>query len=258
MHQVAKFSIIAFLAPLLMTALSWATATDAHADQVKYIGVHPIADVEGAFCHIEVPHVHVYKPAPKKAEVLYRQHDGAYHFVGDPVAFKYDGPKYSYYGHHPVRVDVGVHLDIDLSDYDDEYCYLDGPHFHSYEPPTGQFEYKGDAYWYVGKYPKAYGKHKKRYVGINQVYQPIVYTRPTVVIEERPAAYVGPIVELNVVAPVVEVEAVHPHADVEVVVPVPSVHIDVGLPGVRVGHKKHRKYRKYRKSRKYRKYRKHK
>ena len=63
---------------------------------------------------------------------LYRDYDGASFFIGDPVAYGYDGPKHASSGHHPVSVGVvaGAHYDPD----DVEYCYLDGPHYHYYAP----------------------------------------------------------------------------------------------------------------------------
>ena len=33
---------------------------------------------------------------------LYREVNGEYYFVGDPAPFDYDGPRYSYYGPHPI------------------------------------------------------------------------------------------------------------------------------------------------------------
>ena len=71
--------------------------------QTRYIGIHPIPKAEGGgFCNIEGPHVHVF--AANKLE--YRDHRGANYFVGDPVAYGYDGPRHSYKGHHPIHVDV--------------------------------------------------------------------------------------------------------------------------------------------------------
>lgn len=242
----------------------WWRAPDAHAEeQVHYVGVHPIPAIDGAaeaFCYIQVPHVHVYKPAKDKDDVRYRVDGGTYHFVGDPVAFGYDGPKHSYYGHHPVTVDIGVHVDVDIGSFDDEYCYIDGPHFHGYEPPGhATFEFKGDAYWYVGEYPRGYHKHKKRYRAINRVYAPLEYERPVVVLEARPAAYVGPIVEVH--GPDVVVETPHAHADIEVVVPTPSLSVEIGLPGVSIGHhhhhRKHKKFKRHKKHKKHKKFRKH-
>lgn len=242
-----------------------AGAASAHAKHVKFSGQHPIPEaVDGKFCYIEWPHVHVYEPEHPK--VLYRVHDDHYHFVGDPVAFGYDGPKHSYYGHHPVVIDPSIHVDVDVDvEPVTEYCYLDGPHYHHHPPPAGiTFELKGGAYWYIGKYPPHYHKHKKRYDPIDVVYEPIVYVRPEVVVE-APAGYIGPIVDVHVDAPAVVVEkpaaAVRAGAGVraglEVHVPVPTIEIGIGVSGGvhhhHHGHVKHKhKHRKHKKHGKWR------
>jgi hypothetical protein len=247
-------------------ALLAMTAASAHAKQIKFSGMHPIPKaVGGEFCYIEAPHVHVYEP--ENAKVLYRVHDDYNHFVGDPVAFGYDGPKHSYYGHHPVVIDPSIHVDVDVNvEPVTEFCYLDGPHFHHHAPPAGiTFELKGGAYWYIGKYPPHYHKHRKVYEPIDVVYQPIEYVRPEVVVE-APAGYIGPIVDVHVdapavevVAPVVEVEG-HGHghghvhggvsAGIDVHIPVPTIEIGIGVGGGvhhhgHVGHGKHKKFRRH-------------
>jgi hypothetical protein len=239
-------------AALLAAALVAFWPAQASAEQIRYSGTHPIPEaVDGEFCYIEFPHVHVYKP--KHAATLYRVENDHYHFVGDPVAHGYDGPKYSYYGHHPVVIDPDVHIHV--GEPVTEYCYLDGPHFHGYEPPPGlTFELKGGAHWYIGKYPKPYYNNRKRYARVNAVYTPVVYERPVVEVDAPPVGYVGPVVE--VVTPAVEVHA----PSVEVHVPVPTIDIHVGGPGVIVGghrHHKHKKFKKYRKRGKHKGWRRH-
>ncbi len=220
-----------------------ALAGSAEAGQVKYLGGHPIAG--GGFCHIEAPHVHVYKPhkSKKKTKLLYRVHDGHYHFVGDPAGHGYDGPKHAYYGHHPIAVDVVAGGYHEGAPHELEFCYLDGPHHHWYKPaPDLEFEIKGDAYWYVAAYPPRYKKHRKVMVGINAIYRPLEYQRPVIEVEP-PVAYVGPVLEVHahvgvhgrVVAPVV---SGHIRAGIEVHVPTP--HIEIALPGVVIVDKHHR------------------
>jgi hypothetical protein len=230
--------------------------------QVKFVGEHPIPKGHGGgVCHIEAPHVHVYTPSDVK--VQYRVHDDHYYFVGDPVAYGWDGPRHTYYGHHPV------HVDAVLGDEGDhvEYCYLDGAHFHAYAPPAEvKFEVKADAYWYVGDMPEAYVSARAELDPIDVVYEPIVYARPVVVVETPPPMWVG--VRYAVVAPVVEVHTpkvkvkghghghAHGHADVAIVGP--SLSIEVGVPAVVVdthvhggviidshhhGHYKHKKHK---------------
>ena len=220
-------------------------ASPAEAGQVRYLGGHPIA--AGGFCHIEAPHVHVYKPhkSKKKVKLLYRVHDSHYHFVGDPAGHGYDGPKHAYYGHHPIAVDVVAGGYHEGAPHELEFCYLDGPHHHWYKPaPDLEFEVKGDAYWYVAAYPPHYKKHKKVLVGINAVYRPLEYQRPVIEVEP-PVAYVGPVLEVNahvgvgahgeVVVPVVHGEI---RAGIELHVPTPR--IEVSLPGVVVIDDHHR------------------
>ena len=78
------------------------TSARAFADakqQVSYIGIHPVAKSDGGgICYIEGPHVHMYEAD----KIQYRDHRGAQFFVGDPVAYGYDGPKKAYKGHHPI------------------------------------------------------------------------------------------------------------------------------------------------------------
>ncbi|ACY14430.1 hypothetical protein [Haliangium ochraceum] len=233
-------------------------AAPASAEQIKFAGAHPIPDAqEGDFCYIEVPHVHVYTPA--NPEVLYRSHNGQHHFVGDPVAFGYDGEKHSYYGHHPVQVDPSVHIDV-RADPVTEYCYLNGPHFHGYAPPVNvNFELKGGAYWYIGKYPRPYHKRKKRYARINVIYEPIVYVRPEVVVE-APAGYLGPVVDVHV-DHVDHVPPGHAHGrgragaavGIDVHIPVPTIEVGIGVGVDRHHHHgKHKKHRKWKKHKKHR------
>ncbi len=261
LRKTARLSAITggLIATLATLALA---ASPAHAEQVSYAGGHPIpaypGTPDGGYCYIEVPHVHVYTPA--EPEVLYRVHDNTYHFVGDPVAYHYDGPKYNYYGHHPIHVDISV--DIHIHNHHTEYCYIDGPHYHDYAPPDDiKFELHGDAYWYIGKFPRKYRRERKQLVRINTVYEPIVYERPVVVVEAPPRGYYGPFIEINVNAPVVEVRPPEVRAGVEVHIPVPTIEVDVAVPGVIVVDKRRRykrpkKYRKrYRKHRRHRKHR---
>lgn len=233
----------------VLVAALVATASADHRKQVRYLGIHPIAKSEGAgFCYIEGPHVHVY--AADKLQ--YRDHRGYHHFVGDPVAYGYDGPKYVYKGHHPIHVDVVVgDTAPDL-----EFCYLDGPHYHYFAPVEGpEFKVAGDAYFYVGEPPPVYVEARPAMVQINAVYTPLVYARPVITVD-APVGWIGARAEL--VAPVVVVQPPPPPRaavvapgvviDTRVVVPVPSVRVDVGVGiggGVLIegGRKKPKKHR---------------
>jgi hypothetical protein len=192
------------------------------------VSKHPLPKKVGhGFCYITVPHFHDYEPSDPR---LYRQMDGQYYFVGDPAPFEYEGPRYSYYGAHPIA-DVDVHFSSPT------YCYLRGPHYHWYAPPPQmQFELKGGAYWYVGNYEPIYYSERPRYVVINDVYAPVVYTRPVVDVRVAPPSFHG---EIVVGAPGVAAHAVvgGPVVAAGVYVappPPPVVQIGVGV-GVGVG-----------------------
>ena len=231
-------------------------SSTAYADrkQVRYVGIHPVAKSEGGgICYIEGPHVHVFGAD----KVQYRDHAGANYFVGDPVAYGYDGPKFTYKGHHPIHVNVVVGDDND----DVEYCYLDGPHFHYFAPPEGpEFRIVGDAYFYVAEPPTAYVEARPAMISINAVYRPLVYTRPVVTIE-APIGWIGARVDLGGPAVVVErpgaaviVPSGGIRVDAEVRIPMPSVHVDIGIGSGPVfigggggegrGHGKHKKHKR--------------
>jgi hypothetical protein len=228
-----------------------AHAADAHhhfGRQVRFVGIHPIPKAEGGgICNIEGPHVHIY--AAGKLE--YRDHGGDAYFVGDPVAYKYDGPKYAYKGPHPIHVDAIVGGDPDV-----EYCYLEGPHFHYFQPaPSDEADFKvvGDAYFYVGAPPQVFLDARPTYVGINAEYRPYVYARPVVEVQ-APVGWIGARAEFVTPTVVVETPGIyveeHGHGrgrghgevfvgggavvgggvDVRLFVPPPpSIHIGVGV-----------------------------
>ncbi|MGE5186802.1 MAG: hypothetical protein ACM31C_32335 [Acidobacteriota bacterium] len=216
--------ILVALAVAVAIGVAPALADHRYGRQVRYVGVHPIPKSEGGgMCYIEGPHVHIY--AANKLE--YRNHEGDHYFVGDPVAYGWDGPKYAYKGPHPIHVDAVVGGDPDV-----EYCYIQGPHYHYFEPESDpDFKVVGGAYFYVGTPPPPMIEARPQYVGINAYYQPFVYTRPEVEVE-APVGWIGARAEFGVpavVAPGVVVEG--PRAAIGVVVPAPSVHVglDVGI-----------------------------
>lgn len=222
------------IAALLTIAAGGVRAAPAR--QVHYAGIHPVPTAEGGgICHIVGPHVHVY-PADK---LQYREHDGDYVFVGDPVAYGWDGPHYAYKGHHPIDVQVVVGDD----EPDIEWCYLDGPHYHAFAPAEGpEFVLSGGAYFYVGKPPKAYLDARPAMVKINAVYRPLVYTRPVVTVA-APAGWIGASVEIVSTRPkvVTPVRAIGPTIWVDLGVVAPAVIIHDHRHRHR--HHKHKKYR---------------
>jgi len=215
--------------------------------QVRYVGIHPVPKAEGGgVCYIEGPHVHVF--AANKLE--YRDHRNHNYFVGDPVAYGYDGPRHAYKGHHPIHVHAVVGDDQE----DVEFCYLDGPHFHGFAPPPAieaDFEVAGDAYFYVAEPPPAYIEARPAMIKVNATYAPITYARPVVEVEP-PSGWIG--VRVGVPAVVVVDERPAPvvvaprvRAGIEVHVPVPTFSIGIGVGGhVRGGHghKKHKKWKR--------------
>jgi len=214
---------ILVLAALLVLAVP--AAATGGGKQVRYVGIHPLPKSEGGgICYIEGPHVHIYDAD----KVQYRDHRGANYFVGDPVAYGYDGERFAYKGHHPIHVSAVV----GDSDPDDVYCYITGPHYHYFAPPEGpEFKVVGGAYFYVAEPPHAYVEARPAMMRINAVYQPLVYERPVVTVD-APVGWIGARAEFA--APVVVVPApvvVAPSAGIRVDahIPMPSLHIDVGI-----------------------------
>jgi hypothetical protein len=217
----ARFVVLAAVVGLLGVAtLARPTVADPPALHYSYLGPHPIPpEFGGGFCYIEFPHVHVYTPTEPQ---LYREHDGAYAFVGDPAPVDdYDGPRVAYYGPHPIPPTVVV-------DDDDQpvYCYIKGPHYHSFSPVvTNGFVDQDNVYYYNAPLGPTYYTQRPVYEApINAYYQPIQYVRPNAL--EPPAGYVveppppppglyveAPVAEAYVAPPVVGV-AVAPTAAV--------------------------------------------
>ncbi|HSR96273.1 MAG TPA: hypothetical protein VLM79_04340 [Kofleriaceae bacterium] len=226
-------SVLIILATVVL-GLAAGPALAGNLKQVRYIGIHPLPKAEGGgICYIEGPHVHIYGPAGED-KVQYRDHHGSSYFVGDPVAYGYDGKRYAYKGHHPIHVAAVVGDD----DPADVYCYINGPHFHYFAPPDGpDFKIAGDAYFYVGEPPRAYVDARPAMMKINAVYQPLVYERPVVEVD-APVGWIGARAELIapavVVAPAAAVVVPRAGVSVEAHIPTPSLHVDVGigLPGV--------------------------
>jgi hypothetical protein len=210
----------AFVALFLTTT---ASADKKYGKQVRFAGVHPLPKGEGkGMCHIEGPHVHIY--AANKLE--YRTHDDNHVFVGDPMAYGWDGPKYAYKGNHPVQVNAVVGGPPAV-----EHCYLNGAHYHYFEPEQPDFKLVGGAYFYVGTPAPVYLEARPQYVGINATYEPIVYARPVVEVAP-PQGWIH--AHVDVVGPAVVVDApravvVAPRPVVEVHVPTPRLEVGIGV-----------------------------
>lgn len=166
---------IGFCSLVCAVALAVA-ARPAEARHARFLGPHPIAArFGGGFCYIEAPHLHVYLP---DHAALYQQVGGAYVFTGDPTPFGYEGERHVFYGHHPVLTVVGdEHV----------YCYLDGPHYHAYNPEGADFKIKDGVAFYVGPYEPVYFKVKPhRAKLVNAEYRPFVVVRPVVQVAPPP------------------------------------------------------------------------
>ncbi len=205
-------------AALAVALIALGVSATAEARAVHYRSQHPLPRKIGhGFCYINVPHVHDFGPSDPR---LYREVNGEYYFVGDPAPFEYEGPRYSFYGPHPV-VDAEVQFGQPV------YCYLNGPHFHGYQPPPqAQFEFRGGAYWFVGNYDPSYYQDRPRYAAVNQAYQPIAYTRPVVDVTVAPPSFHGEIVVAGYPPGV----GGYPRAQAVVGGPVVSAGVTVGVP----------------------------
>lgn len=158
---------------LLVVALLLSTGR-AEAHPLKFLGPHPVAaSLGGGYCYIEGPHFHAYAPdhAP-----LYARVDGSLVFTGDPTPFGYDGPHFTFYGHHPIPGAPDV------------YCYIDGPHLHPFEPPPEpSWKRQGDVTFYVGPFsPEYYKERPSRVRAYATIYAPYVAERPVVTVSPPP------------------------------------------------------------------------
>ncbi len=242
MLVVMRTVLLAFATLVLATS-----AATAGKQQVRYIGIHPVPKAEGGgFCHIEGAHVHVFGAD----KLQYRDHRGHHHFVGDPVAYGYDGPRHAYKGHHAIE----VHAVVGTPDVDTEFCYLDGAHYHYFAPPPGpDFQVVGDVSFYVAEPPAVYVEARPTYVGINAVYRPFVYARPVVEVE-APVGWIG--ARVDIVTPVVHVEAPRARVvapavvvDTRIHIPTPTIRVgvDIGIGGGVHSHGHHRGHGKHKK-----------
>jgi hypothetical protein len=225
----------------VIATLLLAASAPAIAKHYRFRGAHPIAArFGGGYCQLELPHYHGY--APDRAP-LYDHSGGVYVFTGDPTPFGYEGPTHKFYGHHPILIDGGEPV----------FCYINGPHVHSFEAPESpDYKIEGGVTFYVGPFPPAYVRGKYRAPAIAAEYREYPNFRPVVEVTPPPEwhgeVYVaGPSVEVS--APGIEVRGPSvvvapppppmPPPPPRVVVRGPSVHVShpgvvVSPPGVYV------------------------
>lgn len=210
--------------------------------QIRYVGIHPVPAADGGgICHIEAPHVHIYAGD----KVQYREHDGELVFVGDPVAYGYDGPRYAYKGHHPID----LHVVIGDEEHDSEWCYLDGAHYHPFAASGPNFVLTGGAYFYVGAPTKVYVDARPAMVKINAMYRPLVYSRPVITVA-APSGWIGARVEVvgprrKVLAPNVRVSSPAIWVELGVVAPGVIIYDDQHHHHRYKRHHKHKKFKRY-------------
>jgi len=130
---------------VLVVLAGAAPSARADGEMTPYRGIHPVSPHVGEFCHIDAAHVH--RVSPPDMRVYVRLKTGEFYFVGDQIALGYDGPKYGYFGPHVI-------LDPTLGGSERIFCYLTGPHYHSYPSPAEPpFIAKDNVSWYVGDPP---------------------------------------------------------------------------------------------------------
>jgi hypothetical protein len=197
----------------------------ARGETAHYLGPHPVAPtLTKGMCYIEGPHVHAYAPHKR---LLYVQNGPYWSFVGDPVEYESEAPKYAYYGHHPVFwVDTPEDLSPEVRA--THYCYITGPHHHWYAaPPELPFKVKGGVHWYVGAPPPWYRSRWRRRSPIDDYYGHVVVVRPVVTVTP-PEGYVG--IYFGPGAP-----HGHGHYRGGVFVGGPSIEVNVPSVGIVVG-----------------------
>jgi len=169
-----------FLMPLLAALASGLGPGPARADgpMPRYHGIHPLSPHQGAFCYIDAPHMH--RIPPPDLRVYFELKNGENLFVGDPAALGYDGPKFGYYGPHPLAV-------ADAPDSAPLFCYLTGPHYHAApQPPSPMLVEKAGVTWYLGPLPPPSDPGR---VWINEVHAIAGYVAPKVDLGMAPPGY---------------------------------------------------------------------
>jgi hypothetical protein len=146
-------------------------------EPVSYADGHPVApEAGGGYCPLAGVHEHDYAP-PEELSHLFRDCEGSFCFVGDPVPFGYGGAVVAYEGHHPLSVPP-----------DGSFCYLFGLHYHVFYPQVVVLPYyvlyAGVLVW-RGPVGPVYRRDRVRYERRTQTYTTLPADRATAKQAER-------------------------------------------------------------------------
>jgi hypothetical protein len=97
---------------------------------------------------------------------LFSFENGCYYFIGDPTDFGYVGDTYSYYGAHPI---LGV--------YGGGWCFMIGPHRHSWRPWSPLFATVGPWFYWEGPYDPFFWTYWPFYHFYYRNHYPMYYAR---------------------------------------------------------------------------------
>jgi hypothetical protein len=159
---------------------------------VTYRGIHPVSPHMGAFCYIKAVHVHRVAPADMRVYVVLPGQQNL--FVGDPVALGYEGPRFGYFGPHPLVVPAaapggapgtasGSPLMAPI------YCYLKAAHYHADPPPAARpFVEQAGVFWYMGPATPDFERERFR-TWINEAAPIAGYHAPVADLTAAPPGY---------------------------------------------------------------------
>ena len=166
---------------LLALVLLVAAASRSRADgaMVRYRGMHPLSPHQGAYCYVDALHLHRVTPPDMRVYVVLKNGENV--FVGDPVALGYDGPRFGYFGPHPLTIGTDGATEAPPI-----FCYIAGPHFHATPPsPSPAMVQKDGVYWYIGPPPPS----DPARIWVNEVHGIASYTPPKVSVSAAPPGY---------------------------------------------------------------------
>jgi hypothetical protein len=174
---------------LALAATVAAAPTVAPPALVTYRGIHPVSPHMGGFCYINAVHVHRVAPADMRVYVVLPGPENL--FVGDPVALGYEGPKFGYFGLHPLAVPGGSPRAAGSGSplVAPIYCYLKAAHYHADPPPVSRhFVEKDGVFWYMGPVSPQLERQRFR-AWVNEAAPIAGYHAPVADLSAAPAGY---------------------------------------------------------------------